>query len=343
MTRPAQTETQAASSARTVDLMRAVWTGENIRAAPAFAASSAKITLWPNAPGQPVATERTGDVDFAGQQIVVLVLDVPHVQGSPVVFEVDVIRPDGSVALAARATVGAGRRRALRAAAAEPLRGPHDIVLRTLLLPPGKTAWTWAQVLSFEVVSPGVETDAEHAELPAVQLLGPAAAEAPSCLICGGRTFGRAQSGRLSRLGNPPRCLTCGSVERHRIIRSIFEAIPADRLAAARALQFSPETVVQPAAFARFEISVYGGHNSLDLMRIDRPDASYDWVLANHVLEHVPDDATALREILRILAPDGIAEITVPDTTGSSRPGTGASQIPTATSTTASTAPISRA
>jgi SAM-dependent methyltransferase len=45
----------------------------------------------------------------------------------------------------------------------------------------------------------------------------------------------------------------------------------------------------------------------LDLTNIDRPDASYDVVLCIHVLEHVPDDGKALREILRILKPGGWA------------------------------------
>ena len=38
-----------------------------------------------------------------------------------------------------------------------------------------------------------------------------------------------------------------------------------------------------------------------------KPDATYDAVLCVHVLEHVPDDAKALREIFRILKPGGWA------------------------------------
>jgi len=129
-----------------------------------------------------------------------------------------------------------------------------------------------------------------------------AKADAPPCTVCGARAFGRAASGRASRPGTLPKCLSCGSLERHRIIRRLFEAIPADRLSAARALQFSPENIVQASTFRTFEVSVYGGHNSLDLMRIARPDRSYDWVLAYHEPEHVPDDGRAVSDIVYLFS-----------------------------------------
>ena len=42
------------------------------------------------------------------------------------------------------------------------------------------------------------------------------------------------------------------------------------------------------------------------------PDASFDVVIACDVLEHVPDDTAAMREIRRILRPGGTAILTVP-------------------------------
>lgn len=41
-------------------------------------------------------------------------------------------------------------------------------------------------------------------------------------------------------------------------------------------------------------------------------DGSYDLVLCSHVLEHIPDDLAAMKEMHRVLSPDGVALIAVP-------------------------------
>jgi SAM-dependent methyltransferase len=50
----------------------------------------------------------------------------------------------------------------------------------------------------------------------------------------------------------------------------------------------------------------------MDVMAINRPDASFDAVYCSHVLQDVPDDARALREIFRVLRPGGWAVLNVP-------------------------------
>ena len=57
----------------------------------------------------------------------------------------------------------------------------------------------------------------------------------------------------------------------------------------------------------------------LDLTRIPFPDASFDVVLCSHVLEHVPADRQAMRELRRVLAPDGWALLLVPMGKGPTR------------------------
>ncbi|MGY1667903.1 class I SAM-dependent methyltransferase [Geodermatophilus sp. SYSU D00696] len=49
-----------------------------------------------------------------------------------------------------------------------------------------------------------------------------------------------------------------------------------------------------------------------DLLHLPFPDASVDRVIASEVLEHVPDDARAMAEIVRVLKPGGRAVVTVP-------------------------------
>jgi SAM-dependent methyltransferase len=50
----------------------------------------------------------------------------------------------------------------------------------------------------------------------------------------------------------------------------------------------------------------------LDVMKINLPDNSYDFIICNHVLEHVEDANIALKELYRILRPQGQAILLVP-------------------------------
>ncbi|MEL6226649.1 MAG: methyltransferase domain-containing protein [Pseudomonadota bacterium] len=49
-----------------------------------------------------------------------------------------------------------------------------------------------------------------------------------------------------------------------------------------------------------------------DLCALEYAENSFDFVLCNHVLEHVPDDRLAMSEILRVLRPGGTAILQVP-------------------------------
>ncbi|HLY47796.1 MAG TPA: class I SAM-dependent methyltransferase [Solirubrobacteraceae bacterium] len=46
---------------------------------------------------------------------------------------------------------------------------------------------------------------------------------------------------------------------------------------------------------------------TMDITAIPFADESIDVILCNHVLEHIPDDLAALRELRRVLVPDGVA------------------------------------
>ncbi len=106
---------------------------------------------------------------------------------------------------------------------------------------------------------------------PASPQPGPAPAVQASCNICGNNSFGRGPGGRLSSSGLPPRCDSCGSLERHRVVRSCFAQLrEALDLSEMRALQFSKDPSVDPTWFAEREMSIFGGENSLDIQNIDR-------------------------------------------------------------------------
>ncbi|MEP7041633.1 MAG: methyltransferase domain-containing protein [Dokdonella sp.] len=55
-----------------------------------------------------------------------------------------------------------------------------------------------------------------------------------------------------------------------------------------------------------------GGVRCEDVQRLTYADSSFDMVSHTEVLEHVPDDALALGELLRVLRPGGVMLFTVP-------------------------------
>lgn len=134
-----------------------------------------------------------------------------------------------------------------------------------------------------------------------------------TCPICGNRSFGLGPNGRKSFDGvSLPRCTRCQSLERHRALREFWMRFPKEFLIDRKVLQFSPDRSVDARWFGSYEVSVYGGENSIDIQHIDRPDGQYDIVICVHVLEHIQDDRLALREMLRIISPLGFILLAVP-------------------------------
>lgn len=131
------------------------------------------------------------------------------------------------------------------------------------------------------------------------------------CSICGGRQFAPGPSNRLQD-GIAPSCSSCSSLERHRIIYNCYTQLPQKLLKQKRCLHFAPDMAVDSKWFGEYETSVYGGKNSLDLQNIPRSDEQYDWVVCNHVLEHVEDDARAMRELMRVTKYSGFVQFAIP-------------------------------
>jgi SAM-dependent methyltransferase len=49
-----------------------------------------------------------------------------------------------------------------------------------------------------------------------------------------------------------------------------------------------------------------------DAHHLPFPDGTFDRIIASEVLEHLPDDAAALRELARVLRPGGTIAVTIP-------------------------------
>jgi SAM-dependent methyltransferase len=115
-------------------------------------------------------------------------------------------------------------------------------------------------------------------------------------------------------------CWRCGSQERHRAQWLLFERRPQLLAAARSLLHLSPEWCLRRRLEAvpglRYVTSDLDAAQDadlrLDVTALDLPDAAFDAVICSHVLEHVPDDTAAMRELHRITAPGGFTLVMVP-------------------------------
>lgn len=114
-------------------------------------------------------------------------------------------------------------------------------------------------------------------------------------------------------------CWRCGSHERHRVQWLLLDQRPDLLAGARRLLHFAPEWCLSRRLrrvghldYVTADLSQPGVDLHLDITRLALPDASFDAVLCSHVLEHVEDDAAAMRELRRVTAPGGWCLIMVP-------------------------------
>jgi SAM-dependent methyltransferase len=78
------------------------------------------------------------------------------------------------------------------------------------------------------------------------------------------------------------------------------------------ALQFAKDVSINNKWFKSWDYSEYGGHNSLNIMNLKMENGSIDWLILNHILEHVSNDVIAIKELARVLTASGVIQITVP-------------------------------
>jgi hypothetical protein len=134
------------------------------------------------------------------------------------------------------------------------------------------------------------------------------------CPICG-------YDGVFISVGQPSRwdarCPQCGSRERHRLTELWVTEGGGNKLAGKRILHFAPEktTMRQMRGNPLYETADLlqkGVNHQVDITRVSLPNASYDVVIAHHVLEHIDDDRRAMAELFRLLKPGGVAILSVP-------------------------------
>lgn len=116
-------------------------------------------------------------------------------------------------------------------------------------------------------------------------------------------------------------CPNCLSKNRERLVLAVLQNfIPVENK---KILHFSPEKNVynylkNKAVVTTVDImpSFYKNIDSeilyADATRLHFPDNSFDVIIANHILEHIPDDLLAMKEMCRVLKNNGVAMLQVP-------------------------------
>lgn len=106
-------------------------------------------------------------------------------------------------------------------------------------------------------------------------------------------------------------CPVCSSLPRHRILAMWCES-NKDKLMSSKMLYFAPERGMttwlkaNKIKYTTADLFAWDVDLKLDIQATGLPDESCDVIICNHVLEHVDDYMTALKEVRRILSPGGI-------------------------------------
>jgi SAM-dependent methyltransferase len=130
--------------------------------------------------------------------------------------------------------------------------------------------------------------------------------------------FGRGEMTALETYS----CAQCGATDRERLYAYWLQGeIGARRLAGPRkAIHFAPEQALfnfirSANIFADYQtadLMMETVDHKVDLMNLPFADNSFDFFICSHVLEHVPDDLQAIRELYRITRPGGCGILMAP-------------------------------
>jgi len=121
-------------------------------------------------------------------------------------------------------------------------------------------------------------------------------------------------------------CPWCGCLERHRLLTVLARGMGGS-LVGGRVLEIAPSPFTTsllrdlgPSQLISADFDPAADGRAVDvqasLTALPFPDATFDFVLCLHVLEHIPDDRAAMAELARVLAPTGVCLLQVPWSVG---------------------------
>ena len=140
------------------------------------------------------------------------------------------------------------------------------------------------------------------------------------------RSFWRSTEG-LKLLESPEinvanaQCPNCGSGERQRLLYFyLLKKLDFFNMKGIKVLDVAPDDFLFQKVFSRADID----YHSIDVSQARNPteimditdlrfeDNSFDAIICLHVLEHIPEDMKAMKELFRVLKPGGWAIVQVP-------------------------------
>ncbi len=114
-------------------------------------------------------------------------------------------------------------------------------------------------------------------------------------------------------------CPWCLSLERHRLLWLYLRAKTNIFTDPVKVLHFAPEHQIQEDLkqrpnidYTSCDIDMPTAMVKVDITKIQYAENTFDIILCNHVLEHIPDDNLAMRELYRVLKPGGWAILQTP-------------------------------
>jgi SAM-dependent methyltransferase len=172
------------------------------------------------------------------------------------------------------------------------------------------------QQLGFAATADYLRRRIDNSVIALVNRVGPARYLCPCCGWRGARFLDFAGHGYgLSNCS----CPRCGSHPRHRGLFLFLGKLLSELAPGAAVLHLAPEGSVGRAFTTRRDLVYVTGDLTmrsaaarLDVNRLPFREGAFDLLLSSHMLEHLPSDGAALREMARVVKRGGVAVILVP-------------------------------
>lgn len=150
------------------------------------------------------------------------------------------------------------------------------------------------------------------------------------CLICtkeidqfmpGGNDFNLFKKAHVIGGGVRKSCIcpNCGSMDRTRWCFRNLRKYTDIFTKQCRVLHIAPENVLRDRICENKLCDYYAGDlfpdrtmNKIDVTDIQFADNSFDYIIMNHVMEHIRNEGDAISELKRVLKPDGIIALSFP-------------------------------